>query len=78
MYSQSAGADSSGQSKRKIWRFTACFAHIATLTQHTPLYKALLACSPNIKHSNLQLPRGSSVAVPKIQRVIPKGRGFEK
>ena len=33
----------------------------------------------NIKHSNLQLPRDSSVpAVPHIQRLIPKGRGSEK
>ena len=78
MYGESAGADPSGQSKRKIWRFTAHFAHIATLTQHTPLHEALLACSPNIKHSNLQLPRDSSVAVPKIQWLILRGRGFEK
>ena len=32
----------------------------------------------NIKHSNLQLPRDSSVAVSHIQRLIPKGRGSEK
>ena len=36
------------------------------------------SCPANIKHSNLQLPRDSSVAVPHIQRLIPKGRGSEK
>ena len=34
--------------------------------------------SCNIKHSNLQLPRDSSVAVAHIQRLIPKGRGSKK
>ena len=32
------------------------------------------SCPASIKHSNLQLPRDSSVAVPHIQRLIPKGR----
>ena len=31
-----------------------------------------------MKHSNLHLPRNSSVAVPHIQRLIPNGRGSEK
>ena len=29
----------------------------------------------NMTHSNLQLPKDNSVAVPHIQRLIPKGRG---
>ena len=84
MYGPSAGADpgggmppTSGENKRKMQRFTARFAHVATPMQRTSLYEALLACSTSIKHSNLQLPRDSSVAVPQIQRLIPKGRGFE-
>ena len=35
-------------------------------------------CPVNIEHSNLQFPRDNSVAVPQMQRLIPKGRSFEK
>ena len=42
--------------------------------QHTSLYESsTVLCPANKKHLNLQLPRDSSVAVPQIQRLIPKG-----
>ena len=46
-----------------------------TLSAHS--YSDTASCPANIKHSNLQLPRDSSVAVPHIERLIPKGRGSE-
>ena len=36
------------------------------------------SCPANINHSNWQLPRDSSVAVPQMQRLTPKERGSEK
>ena len=57
-----------------MWRFTAHLAHIATLTQHTTLYMNYCFMSCNIKHSNLQLPSDSSMAVAHIQRLIPAPR----
>ena len=36
------------------------------------------SCPANIKHSDLHFSRDGSVAMPHIQRLIPKGRGSEK
>ena len=65
-------ASPSGLSKHEMWRFTACLVHIATPTQVHISTWITASCPENIKHSNLQLPIDSSVAVPQIQRLIPK------
>ena len=62
----------SGRSKRKTQRVTTRLAHVATPTISLSI---TASCPANIKHSNLQLPRDSSVAVPHIQRLIPRKEG---
>ena len=47
-------------------------AHIAHIS-----IRITASCPANIKHSNLQLSRDTSVAVPRIQWPIPKGRCSE-
>ena len=54
----------------RVRRFTARLAHVAT--------SITASCPANIKHSNLQLSKDSSVAVLQIQRLILKGRGSKK
>ena len=49
-----------------------CLAYVTTSMQHASL-QITASCPASIKHSSLQLPRDSSVAVPQMQILILKG-----